>query len=446
MATEEVTIKINTVMGSTKGYDDAAAYAQKAMTGAAQQGGHQVGQQFMSGIAKSVVQSQGGGSGGGVGKKGGILGVLESVAGNAASGNAMGLLGMLGRFAGVGAALATVATVAQKIGVTATMANAGMSGMGGLRGQGVVGTVMGVKDFFTARSTRESMEDLQVSQNDHTRSLLQARSDLNTDVQMRRAGTQFAPLTQANPFERVREERELLKRQRADMEQRRHTAMRQFEDSATRLRQGRYIDIRTGHDISKEDALQQHAMLNQQNQKFQDRVEGFAGQSRDLEFGQLGMRKQVIESGRQAWGQMLPTDREFTRRALEKMRAGGQLSPSELSAAQAVPEAAEGVRKYIEGQANNGAGPGYNEMVAQVGDPEYRDAARKKIQFGGTIEHHLDQAQVAAAAQKLVTDITEAGNEVRQRINESLEQARQNANVRVVDRGLIQDRTQQGVR
>lgn len=441
---EEVTIKINTVMGSTKGYDDAAKYAQKAMGQAAQQGGAQVAQQFESGIGSFIKKQQGGGSSGS--KK--ALGMLEGVASNVAGGNAMGLIGMLGKLGGSAAIATALVNIGQQIGVTNTMSNAGLSGGNGLRGHGLYGSIMGVKDWFTGRSTREGMEDLQVGQNDFIRGQLTARLGTDTDVAMRRAGVAFNPLTEADPFERARQERAQLQARADDMRARRELAARRAENHSAALRRAQYIDINTGHNISKEAAQLQQAEMQKQAQQFADAGEQITQQQRDFEFGQLGQRKAVLFQGKQAWGQTLPGERTHIVNILQKMRAGQRVGPTELAVARSQGWAQETVNKYLEEQADDASigGPSFSEALAAGGDKTYAEAARRQIQVGGKIEHYLDEQKLAQQKQALLKDVDEAGNKIRQDIQQTLERAGFNANVRVTDRGLIDDRTQLGAR
>lgn len=435
-STEEVTIKINTVLGSTKGFDDAAKYASKVQGNMAVQAGQAVGDGFQSGIVKALKESQR------TTTKAQFIDKASNIASSAVSGNWAGLMGMGGKMLGIGGLGVAGAMLGQQIGVYNTMSSAGLAGGNGLRGQGIYGTLMGVKDWFSGRSTRESIQDLALGQGEFRLGQLRERAGLGTETALRQAAVRFNPLTNADPFERVREERSLLQARADDMAKRRLDAERMSRRQAVLIDEGKYLDIRTGNKIDREQALKVKAVLDEQSKAFGDQQEGISGQQRDFEFGQLGTRKSVLFGSRQSFGAMLPADREFVRDAANRMRAGQVLSPAELQAVQAQPHMQEQVQQYLERQSDEGNR--FNKFVAETGDPTFAKAAAKQIQLGGKIEHYLDENRLAQEKQKLLQDITDAGDRVRGQILEAVQEAGKNANIRNVNRGLIQDRTQEG--
>lgn len=422
MPTEDVTIRINTVLGTTSGGPQGAQQAQAA--------GQQAGNAFIQGLGQA--KRSGGKTAGGK-----FLSILEGIGGSAASGNALGLIGMLGKGLGIGALGAIGANIGQQIGVMNTMSNMGLSGGDGLRGQGIYGTVMGVKDWFTGRSARESVLDLARQQGDFGRSQLQQRLQLDTILAQRGASLAYAPITQPDRFAFAREQREQLAYRQRDMERRRDEAVAQHGRYVDLMNQGRYLDIKTGKTISQEQALKTAEMLQQQGQEFQSRIEDISGQRRQFEFAQKGERLGTLFGARQAWGGMRNEEQFRILNIAQRLKQGGvdSLAPDELESLQGLGIFDETLQNARNARAEGG--PFKFDQIAQLGDRGYAKAAAAKIQFGGTIEHHLDEAAMASAQDKMTKSIYDAGNEIAQRLTDTAIKAGAKSNEIQVNKQLI---------
>lgn len=437
MPTEEVTIRINTVMGSTKGMEDTG----RAVAGKiSAQTGQAVSQGMTNAIQDMSRKKEGGWKQ--IGKD--IANGIGSVIGPGSAGSVGGLIGGGSKMLGMGAIAASVGAAvmaAQQVHTSMVMSSMGLHDGDGLRGHGIYGQIMGIKDWWTGRATKEAVQDLDLGQRGFRRSQVQEAGASLADQQMRTHGAMFTPITTADTFERAREERARLEDQQRDLAMRRGNVLNRMAAYQRNLDKGKFLDIDSGKRISREDALQQRAMLEQQAVQMQDSIRGIAGQQRDFEAGQLAMRKGVVFQGRQAYGAMTPSDREFVRDAAERMKSGEVLSPSELAAVQSQPHMQEQVQKYLEGRSDKD--DGYNKFVKETGDSTYANAAEKTIRLGGRIEHYLDENKLLEQKQKFLQDITEAGNKARQMILDATQEAGQSANTRNLGRALIEDRTQQ---
>lgn len=442
MPTEEYTIKINTVLGSTTGITQATKAMQQASGQMAVQAGQQMGVAVQSGMTQVInnMKKQQGGTGGIFGGQFGKgLNIAGQGAQNLATGNGLGLLGMLGKGAGIAGLLTAAGVIGQGVMVTNTMANGGLSGGNGLRGQGILGTMGSIKDWWTGRSAREGIEDLHMSQNEFYRQSANRQTESYAQRELRSANVAFDPITNANQFDRAREERAQLERRKKDMMSRRDAVSNYAEIQRRNIAAGRFTDLNTGQNISAAMAAQQQADAMQQVQRMNEQVEGIQGQKRDFEFGQKAMRRDTLKSGMEQFANMLPADRWFARDAFAKAKAGQQVSPAELQAMKGIGIGAEFTQQYEQSKAMN---EGFGEFAAAVGDPTYAKAAKLQMQFGGKIEHHLDENQLAQMEQKQLQDLTDAGNKVIQQVTDRLTQAGIITNEVMVNRKLITDRTQ----
>jgi len=438
---EEYTLVINTVLGSTQGITDAAKAVQSQAAGLAVQGGNAVGQQVGESIQSGLTEvfkkmKQQGGPSKNMKE---ALGILSTGVSNITGGNIGGLMGQFGAYGKMAETFfGMVKSVAGQVIPTLTMANAGLHGGNGLRGQGVYGTLGGIKDWWTGRGTRESIEDLRLGQMEFYRGQANEQTSGFAERELRGARAAFAPITQANQFERAREERAQLARRISDMRSRADAVGNYAEIQRRAMKEGRFVDLNTGHNITELQAQQQQADAGRHRAMMTDQVEALQFQKRDFEANQYQQRRSTLQGSMQQYASMLPTERWFVRDAFAKAKAGQAVSPSELAAMQSSGIGQEFTQKFMQDKAMR---EGYSDFARATGDPTYSKAAGMQMTFGGKIEHYLDEKQLADAEQQQVKAATEAGNKLREGIMNSLQKAGIMTNDIQVDRKLITDRT-----
>lgn len=425
-------ITINTVAGSQAGMQAAAASAKAAGTAAGTAAGNAAGQAVGAGVASGVNKA----------KKNlvtTISDITNQVTQNLLGGNVGGILGMLGSIGGVAGLGVAGGAIAK---TTITQYNMNQAGMGygdGLRGHGFTGMVGGIKDWFTGRSTRESIEDLKYGQGQFRAGLAQQQISSAREQELRSASVAFRPITQADPAKRLEEERKRFDDRARDMRQRREQLFWEATQHAEHLKKGRFMDLKTGHEIDKITAMKQQTDARKELLAMRDQEEGIAMERRGFNFNQLAEKRSTLQAGLGNFAMMTPMEQEYSRRAFENAKAGKNLSPQELHALQANPMAQEFTTKYLTDKAMREGGAGY---VAATGDASYAKAAKLQMNVGGSIEHHLPEQEIAAIADATAQQLINKGNELRQKLVDELEKMGIMTNKMQVDRQLIQDRTQ----
>lgn len=458
MPTEEVTIKINTVMGSTKGVDDVARHVKNAAGSAAVQAGGVVVDNARAALETQVKELQSklfGGKGGGA--RGGSSGMFGSYTGaggmlsqglqgsmqGLASGN---LLGMLGRFAAPLALLGAQANVMQGMGGTMAMTSMNLDGGMGLRGQGIYGKLKGWQDWANNRDTYESGMDFRLQQGEFQRGLFSQKLGLDVEKAQRRINVdpRFNPITEANQFEAARDRRAMLAQKQAEIRRQDKMAGEKMGGYEAAMNQAAFMNVGMVGPLWKLEENRTRVERLKQREQFQAMDEGVAEERKQFEFQQLGQKKATVQSARQQWGGMLPVQRAQTMSIISRMKAGQQVSPEEVSQIEGLGIANETVMEWRNKQAEQGAF-GFNKMASEIGDPTFSKAAKAAIKFDGKIEHYLDEAIVADQMAKMRQDLEEAGNDMKDRLLKTMQDAAKGANDWAVGKQLITNFILEGV-
>ena len=367
---KEVLVKVGFVTGTTKAFDDAAKMAKQAggqVAGAANAAGqtledvsNSAGKAFEE-VAKK--QSKKG--------KGSIVGgIEEGLKGIAAGGGIFKMLGLAGAAAG---AVGKISSDVQMFG-SGTM----------LRGQGLTGMLGDIKDFFTGRSTRESLEDFKLMKSDFNTNILAQTLERSFQKSTALREASNRPITEVDPLKRQAEELALVRKRISDTEDAdfKNELVGLQEKSKNFAGKNTYADWVDAAAYTKLEVELQKSSI-----RYKEQLRDLSKQELAVTAQQFEAKKSMVRGGKIAFGEMTVGEQQFALKAAERYKAGEQLHPSEVGILRRSGIGGASMDQYSIDRAEK---RGFTNLAALVGDKEVSKAAQASLTIGGTIEANLD--------------------------------------------------------
>lgn len=368
---KEVLVKVGFVTGTTKAFDDAAKMSKQAgatVNQAANSAGqtledvtNSAGKAFEE-VAKK--QSKKG--------KGSIVGgIEEGLKGIAAGGGLFKMLGLAGAAAG---AVGKLSSDFQMMG-SGTM----------LRGQGITGMLGDIKDFFTGRGTKESLQDFKMMNTDFGLSILSKTLERSFEKSTALREASNRPITEVDPLKRQAEELALVRRKQEQTEDAEFKSMLVgLQEKGRNFGGGR----ETYGDWTEAAAYTKLEIELQKDQiRYKEQIRDLSKQELSIAAQQFEAKKGMIRGGKIAFGEMSIGEQQFALKAAERYKAGEQLHPSEVGMLRRTGIGGASMDEYSIKRAEQ---RGFTNLAADVGDKEVRKAAQASLTIGGTIEANLD--------------------------------------------------------
>ena len=367
---KEVLVKVGFVTGTTKAFDDAAKMSKQAgatVNQAANNAGqtleditNNAGKAFEE-VAKK--QSKKG--------KGSIVGgIEEGLKGIAAGGGLFKMLGLAGAAAGA----------VGKLSSDFQMMSSGTM----LRGQGISGMLGDIKDFFTGRGTRESLEDFKLMKTDFNTNILAQTLERTFQKSTALREASIRPITEVDPLKRQAEELSLVRERQRGVER----AESKAELTAI-IEKSRALSGKTGYDDWTDAAAYTKLEIELQKDqiRYKEQIRDLSKQELSIAAQQFEAKKGMIRGGKIAFGEMSIGEQQFALKAAERYKAGEQLHPSEVGMLRRTGIGGASMDEYAIKRAEQ---RGFTNLAADVGDKEVRKAAQASLTVGGTIEANLD--------------------------------------------------------
>lgn len=398
---KRMTVIVDYVMGSTKGFQDAAhAQGQQVQASIRQEYQHRIDAQ------KKLEARQG------------LLPSLTRVGSGIARGAGMGLPMMSGGpMAAIGATLAMVGGFGiQDI----AMLRGGFGLGGGLRGHGISGMVDSAYGFFTGRATREAMEDFRMARGEYIANRLGTRAESERGIDSMRIQNMFRPNTETNYLKRVEYDRRVLESKELETAKAMRDAKVRFMVEAGGLERGKMFGMQNGGlDMQINHARKMQESLKDESERRHELVQ-ILKQKKEFEAENLMHRKNAIKGDREMVGTMSPMQQEFVRQAAQKLGAGKDLMPEELSALAPFESLRDKREKYLS-QRGDGV---FKSIAVAAGDPSIKKAAEQSGETGKLIEELLEENRKLQRAQDAINaGVRELNTFERSKTDKSLELA-----------------------
>lgn len=379
MGKDDLTIKVNYVLGDTSAFKQGAHQASVAtqQANAAASG-------LTTGTRAYNVQ---------VGKPADsspstVKGVLENIIGT-------GWMKKLGIAGAVGAA------AYGSIGTGASDMASVSAGGPFLRGHGFAGMIDSAYGFLSGRSTREALQDMKLQHGDFKVSQFSQKLETQREIDAVKRQATFKPITEINQLQRTQLEREKLSNELRMVRNQATAADEKVQAGrildGMQVNQGRLGKMKVGGGIDEINFVKEQIKLQDDLIARSKDMIALRQQQVQLETEAVMQRKQTIKDDATAYGAMSPEERMFANSAAQRLRSGQQLTPEEISSLSGFGSARPDLDKYLRKQADES---GFTGFLATAGDEGLRKAADRAEKTNVTVEAALDEEKLGAAIWK----------------------------------------------
>lgn len=368
----EVTVKVNYVLGNQSAFAEAGKRADDVNKKV-----NEVGGSFLSKFQSVLTTGMQGG---------GISGMLG------AAGIGAGAMGTFGAGYGIASGLA------------GTLHGSGM------RGQGILGFIDDWMAPLSGRGAREAKQDIKIGQSGHFASVTGERLQAQREMQDLRRSTLFAPSTSVDPFQRQREERQMLANQMMSLQGDKSRTEREYQQNRGAMVALNAQAIGAGErDTNNMNIRKLDAEYFKNTAKFKQEELARATELNALDKSVYEQKKSMTRGSQLQFASMNLGEQQSLMMAAETLKAGKTLMPEQAAMLRSSPMFAEKMQAYDMQYAERS---GFGQLRKLAGAETTEEDA--KMQFEATM--NLKKKLTAVLAQ-VISDINFNDRQVKDAMN-----------------------------